>query len=215
MIPQRVAQRMGSWAQNFCGVRLKDSGQPSRKLRGLKSGDGLEVNDPDRALIEAALTRDERAMEQIYRRYAPAIHSYALRATHDVNIAEEVTQDTFVRAFRSLQRFEGRSTFRTWLFSIAVNRVRTAAKKVRHYEDLDESLIEAESPRPRPWLKCRLSKALGELPEGYREVVIMHDVLGMGHEEIANVRRCSVGTSKSQLHKARARLRGLLGGPDA
>lgn len=154
-------------------------------------------------------------MERLYRRHVAAVHAYALRATRNEDLADEVTQETFVRAFRSLNRFEGRSTFRTWLFSIALNRTRTAVKKVRTDEALDEQMFAGETKTSTSWLKRRLTRALGELPDGYREVVIMHDVLGMGHDEIAGARRCSVGTSKSQLHKARAKLRGLLGAADA
>lgn len=173
------------------------------------------TEDPDAELVELARSKNERAMEQLYRRHAPAIHAYALRSVRRDDVADEVVQETFVRAFRALDRFRGRSTFRTWLFSIAINRTRTAMKKTRSAAPLEESTAITETSAEAPWLERRLARALGALPEGYREVVIMHDVLGMAHDEIADVRRCSVGTSKSQLHKARAKLRGLLGGPDA
>lgn len=193
--------------------KLWATSRESGESKGVSVG---TEEDPDRALVDAAQSKNERAMERLYRKHAPAIRAYALRATQSSDIADEVTQETFVRAFKSLHRFEGRSTFRTWLFSIALNRTRTAAKRrARSFESLDEEVAAPEGPAPTGWLKKRLSRALGELPEGYREVVIMHDVLGMGHEEIADARRCSVGTSKSQLHKARAKLRGLLGGADA
>lgn len=154
-------------------------------------------------------------MEKLYRRHVASVHAYALRATRNQDLADEVTQETFVRAFRSLSRFEGRSSFRTWLFSIALNRTRTAVKKVRVSEPLEENTYADETKTSTTWLKQRLTRALGELPDGYREVVIMHDVLGMGHDEIADARHCSVGTSKSQLHKARAKLRSMLGAADA
>lgn len=178
----------------------------------------MAIEDPDEGLVEAARDeRDERAMQTLYRKHADAVYAYALRATHSRDLADEVTQETFVRAFRALSRFEGRSTFRTWLFSIAVNRVRTHTRSRRHFEDLEvaERTLAAPEAASSPWLREQLERALDGLPEGYREVVLMHDVLGMGHEEIAQARRCAVGTSKSQLHKARARLRGLLGAADA
>ena len=174
----------------------------------------MGTQDPDFELVEAARRKDERAMQKLYHRHSSAIYAYALRFTRNEGLAEDVTQETFVRAFRALTRFEGRSRFRTWLFSIAVNQARTAAKKKLSFEDLDEVALTTETKTDTPWLKRRLSQALGKLPEGYREVVVMHDVLGMGHEEIASARSCSVGTSKSQLHKARAKLRELLGGLD-
>lgn len=173
------------------------------------------TEDPDAALVEEARGGSERAMEQLYRRHAPALHAYALRSTQSSTVAEEVVQETFIRAFRGLSKFASRSSFRTWLFSIAINRTRTAMKKRPHHEVLDEAMVEseenAEAQRESPWLRRRLADALVQLPEGYRDVVVMHDVIGLGHEEIAQARSCSVGTSKSQLHKARARLRSLLG----
>lgn len=171
------------------------------------------VDDPDHDLLVAAKERgDEKAMERLYRRHAPAIHAYALRATHNADAADDITQETFVRAFRSLDRFEGRSSFRTWVFTIAVNRVRTHIRRRPDVNvDLDAAELSVEPRTSTSWLAKQLSKALSRLPEGYREVVIMHDVLGMEHDEIAGARRCSVGTSKSQLHKARAKLRSLLG----
>lgn len=159
-------------------------------------------------------------MAQLYRRHASVVYAYALRATGQGDLADEVVQETFIRAFRALPRFEGRSAFRTWLFSIAVNCGRTQVQKAgRRAEAALSEDTPVEGPAPKGWLRRRLTEALAGLPDGYREVVIMHDVLEMGHEEIAEARQCSIGTSKSQLHKARAKLRTMLapmmGGLDA
>jgi RNA polymerase sigma-70 factor (ECF subfamily) len=186
-------------------------------------GDARSAAGPgvEEGLVAAARAGDRRAMERLYRLHGAVIHAYLLRAMGDRATAEELVQETFVRAFRAVGRFDGRSSFRTWLFAIATNRARTALSKRRTLaarESLDErELDRAASPSAsteeagdRAWAQRRLAEALKALPEGYREVVIMHDVLEMEHQEIAAARGCSIGTSKSQLHKARARLRELL-----
>jgi RNA polymerase sigma-70 factor (ECF subfamily) len=170
-------------------------------------------DDPDRPLVDEARAGSERAMEQLFRRHAPAIYAYLLRSAQDASAAEDLAQETFIRAFRSIARFDGRSTFRTWLFAIAINRARTHQSRgagPRTVELKEESAM-AEQPARSPWTQKRLEQALGQLPDGYKDAVIMHDVLELEHEEIAKLRGCTVGTSKSQLHKARAKLRALLG----
>lgn len=170
--------------------------------------------DPDGALVGRARTGDAAAQEALYRRHAGAIHAYALRASGRRDVADEITQDTFVRALRGLGRFDGRATFRTWLFTICVNCTRSRLKRrVRAPDEVGLDAVElAVEPHPsHAWTRERLRTALGALPEGYREALILHDVLELDHEEIASARGCSVGTSKSQLHKARAKLRTLLG----
>ncbi len=168
--------------------------------------------DPDADLVEQARRGDMKAMEQLYRRHQGAVYAYALRSTGRPDAADEITQDTFVRAFRGVDRFRGGSKFSTWLFSIAVNQTRTRlAKDARAAVPLEAEVEATTTPEPTGWLRRRLEAALATLPEGYREVVVMHDVLQMPHEEIAEARNCTVGTSKSQLHKARAKLRALLG----
>ncbi|MEQ9499305.1 MAG: sigma-70 family RNA polymerase sigma factor [Deltaproteobacteria bacterium] len=171
------------------------------------------VMDPDADLVERAKCGDMKAMEQLYRRHHGAVYAYALRSAGAAHLADEITQDTFVRAFRGVERFRGGSKFSTWLFSIAVNCTRSHLAKRTAKDDvpLDEAVIGSHTPEPSGWLRRRLEAALATLPEGYREVVVMHDVLQMPHEEIAQARNCTVGTSKSQLHKARAKLRALLG----
>lgn len=174
----------------------------------------MQTPDDDSPLVEAVRRNDERATEQLYRKHASKVYTYALRSTKNTDVAEEVTQETFIRAFRSISSFRGRAKFRTWLLSIAVNQVRTYARKPNCTQPLEEpDMIGGDVRAPtQPLLKKRLNEALSELPAGYRDVVVMHDVLGMAHEEIAEARRCTVGTSKSQLHKARAKLRELLKG---
>ncbi len=151
-------------------------------------------------------------METLYRRHADPLYAYALRSTGRADQAEEIVQETFIRAFKGLARFSGRSSFKTWLYAIAINRARTQLKKRPRAEvELSSVPLTTREHEPVGWTQARLQKALDALPQGYREVVVMHDVLEMEHQEIAAYRGCSVGTSKSQLHKARAKLRALLG----
>ncbi|MGF1509411.1 MAG: RNA polymerase sigma factor [Myxococcota bacterium] len=174
------------------------------------------MDDPDEPWVQAARRGDRTAMKELYRRHAPKVRSYAHRACGGADLADDVTQETFIRAFRGLKNFNGRSKFSTWLLTIAVNRTRTELSRRRPTQSLDElQTVPNEAmvtmKAQDVWTQKRLAAALEELPEGYRSVVVLHDVLGMEHQEIAEIRGCSVGTSKSQLHKARAKLRALLG----
>lgn len=155
-------------------------------------------------------------MEQLYRAHSSAVYNYALKSSGRPHLADEITQDTFVRAFRGVAGFRQGAKFRTWLFAIAINSTRSHLEKDRRTATapLDEDTAAADAPDATGWLRRRLETALATLPQGYREVVVMHDVLEMPHEEIAAARQCTVGTSKSQLHKARAKLRALLGDAD-
>ncbi|MEM6733604.1 MAG: RNA polymerase sigma factor [Myxococcota bacterium] len=171
------------------------------------------MTDTEAIRVEQAKGGDARAMEELYRAHAPAVHDYALRTSRNRDVAEEVTQETFIRAFRSIGRFKGESRFRTWLFSIAINRLRTEMSRrgKRGTEVAIEDVeIGVETATPAGMSRRARERALSQLPEGYRDVLVMHDGMGMGHPEIAKIRSTSVGTSKSQLHKARAKLRDIL-----
>ncbi|MEL7305276.1 MAG: sigma-70 family RNA polymerase sigma factor [Myxococcota bacterium] len=168
------------------------------------------MEQSDEHWVDAAKEGDPRAMEVLYRRHCNAIHDYALRFSRNRDVAEEVTQETFIRAFRSIKRFQGRSKFRTWLFSIAINRTKTELSKRGRREreqNIDEHEVSVAATDAPGMSRRSLDRALAQLPDGYREVVLMHDVMGLDHAEIAKLRKTSVGTSKSQLHKARAKLR--------
>ena len=172
--------------------------------------------DPDLALVDAARRRDARACEMLYRRHCATIHTYALRCARGRHhVAQEITQETFVRAFRALDTFDGRSAFRTWLFAIAINVTRSWLKRLDTEQARtapEQVALDLAAPATTSdvWSAQHVRNALPQLPDGYRDALVMHDVLGMEHHEIASLKECSVGTSKSQLHKARARLRELL-----
>lgn len=164
----------------------------------------------DRELVEAVRQGNGQAMRELYRAHHRRIYGLALRLTGNVGDAEDVVQETFLRAWRKLDRFRGESSFGTWLYRIAVNLCRDLARKRKPTESDAEGATAIE---PGDVLaREQLQTALAGLPHGYREVVVLHDVLDLAHAEIADVLGIAVGTSKSQLHKARVQLRKNLGG---
>ena len=169
----------------------------------------------DAQLVAAARDGDQRALATIYRRYRPRVFSVVARLIGPAD-AEEVTQEVFLRAFRALDRFRAEAQISTWLYRIAVNAALSERGRKRVERDrtapalIAESLPAAAHPEGDPALRARLEAALAKMPAGYRAVLVLHDVEGLEHEEIARVLDCRVGTSKSQLHKARAKMRELL-----
>jgi RNA polymerase sigma-70 factor (ECF subfamily) len=120
----------------------------------------------------------------------------------------------FVRIFRGLGRFRGDSQLSTWIYRLAVNAALSHVTRRPRHEVDDEAIANMPAPEIRgadPSLSQKLEDALARLPAGYRAVIVLHDVQGLNHEEVAEILGCQVGTSKSQLHKARARMRELLG----
>jgi len=131
------------------------------------------------------------------------------------DLADEATQDVFVRAWQKLGTFRGESAFGTWLFRLAVNlmltrRAQLAVKRGR--EVVDDELLGLQPDRSRPeTLGMDFETAIGRLPEGARQVFVLHDIEGYTHEEIARALGVTAGTSKAQLHRARLLLRRVLG----
>lgn len=158
--------------------------------------------------------RAEWAFRELYRRHTPRLYQLAMRlAAWDRRDAEELVQETWIRAAARLVDFRWRSALPTWLSAIAVNVGREVARRRRARPRLVE--IDAGEPwsdvyGPDESAKVDLERALASLPEGYRRVVVLHDVEGLTHCEIAGLLGIEEGTSKSQLAKARHRLRELL-----
>lgn len=129
--------------------------------------------------------------------------------------AEEVAQEVFVRVFRGLGSFRGESQLGTWVYRLAVNCALThVAKQRRRHEVGDDDLESVAAPaavQRDPRLSRRVEAAMALLPAGYRAILVLHDIEGLSHEECAAILDCRIGTSKSQLHKARAKMRDLLG----
>jgi RNA polymerase sigma-70 factor, ECF subfamily len=173
----------------------------------------------DAALIASVKRGDPGSREALYHRYKRRVYGLALRIVGPSD-AEEVAQEAFIRIFRGLPKFRGDAALSTWIYRLAVNaalshRTRRSGARLPIDDNPNEAGgIEthpaAEPARGDAVLRARLERALAELPAGYRTVVVLHDVEGLEHEEIAAILDCHVGTSKSQLHKARARLRSIL-----
>lgn len=176
---------------------------------------GTPVIDFEAALIRHACQGDEGAFERLYRRHVARIHSLARRMTDDAT-ADDVTQDVFVRAWHKLAQFRGDSAFGTWLHRLAVNVIlsrRRSERGARDWIQPDDGTLADVGGRQVPiGIAMDLEQAISHLPEGARQVFVLHDVEGWTHEEIAERLDLAVGTSKSQLSRARAALRRLLDG---
>ena len=161
-----------------------------------------------------AAAGDAHAFERLYRTHVARVHSLARRMLGSTDEADEVTQDVFVRAWRKLGTFRGESQFGTWLHRLAVNvilayRGRRSTERNRWMED-EVALDQAPARATPAGLRQDLEAAMAQLPDGARKVFVLHDVEGFRHEEIAAQLGVTTGTSKSQLHRARMALRGLL-----
>ncbi len=173
----------------------------------------------DLLLCQKAAGGNIAAFEMLYQRYHRRTYSLTLRMTNSQTEAEDLTQEVFIQLFRKVGSFRGDSAFSTWLHRLTVNQVlmhfrRRSVKNEKTSEDgeMPEQTVHGTSnPRKMQVVdRIALKNAIGELPNGYRNVFVLHDVEGYEHEEVAALLKISVGTSKSQLHKARLKLRGLL-----
>jgi RNA polymerase sigma-70 factor (ECF subfamily) len=173
----------------------------------------------DHGLAVAAAQGDVRAFEELYERHNRRVYSLCLRMTRNVAEAEDLAQEAFIQLSRKIGSFRGDSAFTTWLHRLTVNQVlmhfRKASVKREQTTEDGETPVQivggTENPNAMPVLdRIALDKALAGLPPGYRTVFVLHDVEGYDHEEIAKMLGVAVGTSKSQLHKARMKLRRLL-----
>jgi RNA polymerase sigma-70 factor, ECF subfamily len=181
------------------------------------------------ALTEAEAIRraqlgDAVAFERIYQLHSRRVYALCLRMVGNTAEAEDLAQEAFLQLFRKIATFRGESAFSTWLHRLSVNVVlMRLRKKTLSETSLDETTDpDEESGGPRrdiggPDLRLsgsvdrvNLERAVEQLPPGYRSVFVLHDVQGYEHNEIATIMNCSIGNSKSQLHKARMRLRELL-----
>jgi RNA polymerase sigma-70 factor (ECF subfamily) len=172
--------------------------------------------------VERAKTGDAEAFQTLYDMHKRRVYSLCLRMTANVAQAEDLTQEAFLQLFRKIGTFRGESAFSTWLHRMAVNVVlmhlRRKGLPVVPLEDTLESEEDTTRKEPgAPDLKLsgtvdrlQLQRAVDDLPAGYRTIFVLHDVEGYEHNEIAGIVGCSVGNSKSQLHKARLKLREAL-----
>jgi RNA polymerase sigma-70 factor (ECF subfamily) len=166
-------------------------------------------------LVRRARAGDEAAFRAIYDAHAGRVHAFCLRFEHDPAVVEELVQDTFVQAWRGLSRFRGEAALSTWLLRIAINAMlqfrRATARRLARVQPTDAlELLGASTPAPAAGLRLDLVAALGALAPGARAVFLLHEVEGYTHEEIAEMTGVTVGTCKTQLHRARRRLREAL-----
>ncbi len=162
----------------------------------------------DRALAEALLLEgDERAFRELYQRHTPRLFQLVLRVVggseHD---AEDVVQETWIRATQKLEGFRWEAAFSTWLTGIGLNVARGLLRKRGRWTDM-EDVPEPWRPPEKHGERIDLERAIELLPAGYRTVLVLHDVEGYKHEEIARMTGTAVGTTKAQLHRARRLLR--------
>jgi RNA polymerase sigma-70 factor (ECF subfamily) len=175
--------------------------------------------DNDVVLAQKSADGDTAAFEELYHRHFRRVYALCLRMTGDPTKAEDLTQDVFIQLFNKIGSFRGDSAFTTWLHRMTVNQVlmyfrkRSTKSELTSVDDEtpDQIVRGTENPNTMPVIdRIALEKAVQQLPPGYRTVFILHDVEGYEHEEIARMMGVAEGTSKSQLHKARLKLRGLI-----
>jgi RNA polymerase sigma-70 factor (ECF subfamily) len=169
----------------------------------------------ERRLVSEAKHGDLLAFERLYRENVRKVFGLCLRMSQDASLAEELTQEVFVKAWRKLSTFRGESAFSSWLYPMAVN---ASLSERRSRRRRDARIVPVEEPErmekpggaPRPEAGFDLERALATLPPGARAVFVLHDVEGRTHEEIAALLNLAAGTSKAQLHRARRLLREAL-----
>ena len=170
----------------------------------------------------APLTDEEQnAFQDLYQTHHRRVYSTCLRMTRDASEAEDLTQEVFVHLFRTLGSFRGESAFTTWLHRLTVNHVlmhfrKRKVRTVRTSEDGEPpapALGSRDRKRTNILDRILLSEVIAKLPDGYREALVLHDIEGFEHKEIAEMKGRADGTSKSQLHKARRMLRALITQP--
>ncbi len=173
--------------------------------------------------IDRAKQGDAESFEMLYGLHKRRVYSLCLRMTGNTAEAEDLTQEAFLQLYRKISTFRGESAFSTWLHRLAVNVVLMHLRKKGLPEiSLDEALEPQQEDGPKKDIGARdnvlagsidrvnLERAIESLPPGYRIIFVLHDIEGYEHNEIAEMMGCSIGNSKSQLHKARMKLRDLL-----
>jgi len=173
--------------------------------------------DDERRLIERVLAGDRAAARRLYEAHVGRVHRTAWRIVGDETLAQECTQEAFVRAFARLDRFRGDSALATWLTRIALSVALNAVRRRRRLDGRELALDAAEAVRlpaaesaVEPDLRARIAEAIDALPEIYRTTVVLHDVEGYTHAEIGELLGVPEGTCKTRLFVARRRLREML-----
>jgi RNA polymerase sigma-70 factor (ECF subfamily) len=183
---------------------------PSNRPEADRAGESL--------LVKRCRRGEPGAFEEIYRRHAPRVYSLAYRLTGSLADAEDLLQEAFLLVHRKLESFRGEATLGTWIYRLATNCCLDFLRSRQHREDRATELLDETLPpvaRATGGIRVEhldLERAIARLPPGYRAAFVLHDVEGFGHHEVAAMLGIAEGTSKSQVHKARLRLRDLLAG---
>ena len=214
MIESQTPKEYGSGLQKFPlsgkkDMSMKDFNASQARLEAASEGD----------LVLRAQAGQEEAFAALFEAHRRRVYSLCLRMTRNTAEAEDLTQEAFLRVFRKISTFRGDSAFSTWLHRLAVNVVLMHLRR-KHGQDVSVDEIDTSREEPmkqeqgdddRELKGCidriGLQRAIAKLPPGYRKIFILHDVDGCEHHEIARMLKCSVGNCKSQLHKARLKLR--------
>lgn len=180
---------------------------------------GKRQTASDRHLAQRAAAGEIGAFEELYKRHHARVYALSLRMTGNAAEAEDLTQDAFIQLHRKVGSFRGESAFTTWLHRMTVNivlmhfrRRQVRDEKVTDDGELPDQIeLGTHNPLKMPIIdRLAIEAALTKLPRGYRSIFLLHDVEGYEHEEISRMLGIAVGTSKSQLHKARMKMRRLL-----
>jgi RNA polymerase sigma-70 factor, ECF subfamily len=183
-------------------------------------GQSNEFNEAE--AIERAKQGDAHAFQALYDKHKRRVYSLCLRMTANTAEAEDLTQEAFLQLYRKIATFRGESAFSTWLHRLSVNVVLMHLRKKSLPVVSLEETTQGEEDTPKKDFgaddlalagsidRLQLQRAVDDLPPGYRTIFVLHDVEGYEHNEIASIVGCSIGNSKSQLHKARMKLRDLL-----
>ncbi len=190
---------------------------------GILAGGERTQDDSERSLVQKAQVGDPQSFAALFQLHKNRVYSVCLRMTGHEADAEDLTQETFLQAFRKIKSFRGDSAFSTWLYRIAVNTVllKMRCRKSQPFVSLEAPLsaettsLKHEVGKADPILcstvdRIVLGRAIRELPRGYRDILNLHEVEGYHHREIAQLLQCSIGTSKSQPHHAKVKMRQLL-----
>jgi RNA polymerase sigma-70 factor (ECF subfamily) len=187
------------------------AGKPIVDLRVTKEPNPMGMNQ---VLIQRAIEGDERALQDLWSQHSPHVDAVIRRLVGDPDLAADIAQEVWIQIFRALPTYRGESQFGTWAHRIAVNRTLNALRKSRRIAkseaDIEDDTVAVEHDSERALLAASIEDAANRLSPGARTVFMMHDVEGYTHEEIARELGITPGGSKSQLFKARAKLRRLL-----
>jgi RNA polymerase sigma-70 factor (ECF subfamily) len=170
--------------------------------------------DTDAAIVRRAIDGDERAMRLLWNQHAPHVDAVVRRLASDPDLAEDIAQEVWIQIFRALPSWRGDAKFSTWVHRVAINRTLNALRRTKRLAavetGIEEDSASVEQDGDRSMLAASIDAAARQLSPGARTVFLLHDVEGYTHEEIATELGITPGGSKSQLFKARAKLRRLL-----